>query len=250
MALIPCRECKTEVSTTAKTCPKCGSPIKAGVGWGRVLLAIALFLIVMSILGRAVDPSGDEPQAVAAVQSTDASPAADPVASAVERLAVPNPDPGASAAEGLAVVDAPPPAAASPWTYSEAADAMHEAKTKVGCTTSTNTATLDWPYKNVTADLCIRRGPRFGLDAYVQLNGEGQILCSYDSCSVRIRFDKQQPRRFTAVEASDNSSNIIFIKGVPKLIGSLRKSTKTVIEVEFYQAGIQTLEFNTEQFEW
>ena len=31
MALKPCPECGTEVSTKAATCPQCGTPLKSGV---------------------------------------------------------------------------------------------------------------------------------------------------------------------------------------------------------------------------
>ena len=42
MALRACRECGTEVSTEAKTCPKCGAPSRRSVGVGGVVLRIAL----------------------------------------------------------------------------------------------------------------------------------------------------------------------------------------------------------------
>ena len=77
----------------------------------------------------------------------------------------------------------------SPWSYSEEADALHDVKTKFACTTSTNEVQLSFPYHNVTANLSIRKGPRHGLDAYVQLNGDGQILCDIDSCTVHVRIE-------------------------------------------------------------
>lgn len=226
MALRPCKECKTEVSTSATNCPKCGAPVKTKVGCGTVIAGSALFLIFMVVLGSIVGP-----------RSQVEPPAASTLASAPTTLDAP-------------AAPETPSEPSSPWAYSNLADAMHEQKTKTGCTTSTNKVDLDWPYSDVTADLCIRKGPRFGLDAYVQLNGDGQILCKIWTCTVRIRFDKGAARAFTAVGAADHSSNIIFIKGVPKLVQALKKSEKTVIEIELYQAGVQALEFPTRQFEW
>lgn len=68
MALEPCRECGTEVSTEAETCPNCGTPNptakpqdkadkKKRVGIG--CLVLAGLLVLMVILVPAGDGSGD-----------------------------------------------------------------------------------------------------------------------------------------------------------------------------------------------
>ena len=50
MALKPCRECKSEVSSKAKTCPQCGisNPAKSGAPlvWVLMLLAVILFIVL------------------------------------------------------------------------------------------------------------------------------------------------------------------------------------------------------------
>jgi len=147
------------------------------------------------------------------------------------------------------------PSASTPqktsWTYSEETDDLTGKKTKFACTTSTNEARLDFPYHNVTAKLCIRKSVKFGLDAYVALDGDGQILCSsYEGCSVRTSFDKGPIKTFSASESADHSSNIIFINGVPRLITELKKSNSVVIELKFYQAGNQDLTFKTDGLVW
>ena len=52
MALIKCRECGKEVSTSAQNCPNCGAPVKKpGIGCGgAILILFAVFFIIGSAL--------------------------------------------------------------------------------------------------------------------------------------------------------------------------------------------------------
>ena len=43
MALIKCKECGAEVSSTAKTCQKCGAKVKVPVGVGKAVAIVAVF---------------------------------------------------------------------------------------------------------------------------------------------------------------------------------------------------------------
>jgi len=50
MALIKCKECGTEISDKASTCPKCGAPIKKrGCGCTTVLLGFFIFFVVVGV---------------------------------------------------------------------------------------------------------------------------------------------------------------------------------------------------------
>jgi len=52
MALKKCKECGNEVSSKAKTCPKCGAPVKKEIGCGTGLIIILAFLIIIpAIIG-------------------------------------------------------------------------------------------------------------------------------------------------------------------------------------------------------
>jgi len=44
MALIKCKECEGDVSTSAQVCPKCGAPVKR-VRWGNVVAALLLVVV-------------------------------------------------------------------------------------------------------------------------------------------------------------------------------------------------------------
>jgi hypothetical protein len=62
MALNPCKECGTEVSTEAKACPKCGAPIsKSKVAGGCLVLILlaAVFLIFVMVVGSNGRSSSD-----------------------------------------------------------------------------------------------------------------------------------------------------------------------------------------------
>ncbi|WP_024354195.1 hypothetical protein [Brevundimonas naejangsanensis] len=142
-------------------------------------------------------------------------------------------------------------AAVTPWTYRDDVDPMTDKLTRWACTTSTNRAILDRPYKPVSADLCLRQSPRYGLHAIVQLNGSGQILCrSYDGCTLKIRFGDGAQQSFSGGSAADGSSNVVFISNATRFIAAAKSAPTTKIQLTFYQAGDQVLEFNTEKLEW
>ena len=146
---------------------------------------------------------------------------------------------------------APPISIRSAWVYRTNIDEMTDKPTHFACVTSTNKVNLDWPYSDVSADLCVRQSPQYGLDAYVSLNGDGQILCRvYDGCTVKIRFDDGAQQSFSAADAADHSSNIIFINNTQRLVQNLKNAELTRIEIALYQAGNQVLNFPTKDLEW
>lgn len=123
---------------------------------------------------------------------------------------------------------------------------MSDRKTRMACVDSTDTVNLDWPYKSVTAELCIRNSPKFGFDVFFQLNGDGQILCdSYNGCSAKIRYGDAPAGRNGALTAADHSSNVIFLTGARNIAARLAKADTTRIELTYYQAGSQAVSFPT-----
>lgn len=64
MALIKCHECGTEVSTEAKTCPKCGAKVKKPMGAGTILLIGLVTIVVLSaMVSGGGTPSASQPSA-------------------------------------------------------------------------------------------------------------------------------------------------------------------------------------------
>lgn len=170
----------------------------------------------------------------------------------------PDADPGPTAIqqEIAASVAATPmkpvePANLTQWSYRDSVDPMSDRMTRFACVTSQNEVRLYPPYSDVKAELCIRQSPRYGLDAYVQLLGDGQIICrSYDSCTVKVRFGEGAQQSFSATDAADGSSDIIFITNASRFVTGAKAADVTRVQMTLYQAGDQVVEFNTKGLEW
>ena len=146
------------------------------------------------------------------------------------------------------VTPATPP---TPWSYTTDLDPMTDRPTHIACSTSTNMVDLESPYSDVGARLCIRQSPQHGLDVYVALLGDGQIICrSYNNCSVNVRFGDGEQQSFSATDAADGSSNIIFVTNAQRFVTGVKGEPITRIQLTFYQAGVQVVEFNTAGLEW
>ena len=161
-------------------------------------------------------------------------------------------NPAATPASPVAIVEpVVDPATLTPWSYSEDTDALTDKVTKTACTTSSNKVQLDWPYQPVSAQLCIRQSPRFGLDTFVQLNGDGQILCrSYEDCTLKVRFGEAPARNWPGVGAADGSSNVVFLRRSESLATQAKDVDQIIVELPLYEAGNQPIIFPTQKLEW
>jgi hypothetical protein len=139
---------------------------------------------------------------------------------------------------------------ASAWTYTKVKDDMN-GDGVIACTTSTDEVQLTAPYGAVKAELCLRKMPKSGLNAYVRLLGDGQFMCtSYEGCRVRLKFGLGPARPVHAEEPSDNSSNFVFIEDAPLVLAGARKSETALFEANYYQAGEQIVHFPTKGLQW
>jgi hypothetical protein len=161
---------------------------------------------------------------------------------------------GSAASDAIAQVDKPvtSPAAppdTSPWTYSDETDAMGRTA-HFACSTSTNQVSQSAPYNDVDAELCIRKKPGRGLSVYVQLNGNGQILCGIEECTLPVRFGDGPITRVSASPAADGSSNVIFLNSERSVFSRLKRAEKVVVELTLYQNGSQGVSFKTDGLKW
>ncbi len=133
------------------------------------------------------------------------------------------------------------------WSYSRYPDKVRGGFTDKACKRSKEKVYLEWPYEPVYALICLRVNPNKSKDVYVELIGDGQILCnSYDGCRLPVRLgDLGKPKFYSGVGPSDGSSNIVFLTPSGKLFETLQNGTKAIVEIEFYQAGRQQIEFDT-----
>src|SRR5690606_16571910 len=78
------------------------------------------------------------------------------------------------------------PVLADSWSYHARVDPMTSATTDIAVAQSSNALSLDFPYQGRTyARLYVRRSKQLGIDVYIVVD-RGQLICSYDDCSVLV----------------------------------------------------------------
>ena len=140
--------------------------------------------------------------------------------------------------------------AATEWSYQEFSDDMSKGKVKQASVMSLDTVDFRFPYNGKQrAKLVIRSHPRHGKDIILSLE-KAQFLCRYDECSVLAKFDDGKAQKFNAVEPSDHSTNVLFIKGFDKFVSAAKKAKNVAIEAEFYQEGGRAFHFDVDGLKW
>lgn len=143
-----------------------------------------------------------------------------------------------------------PQESASAWTYSTKKDEMRGGEALFAQLEGSNTIDLDFPYGEQRGQILIRQSPKFGFDILVGVRS-GQIMCnSYSNSSINVKFDDGPIRRYGCTEASDGSSNMVFIEGAKGFLANLKKSQKVVVEAEFFQNGLQQMTFDSANLKW
>jgi hypothetical protein len=66
-----CHECKTEVSSEAKACPKCGAPVKKASSLGTIFIVVLVGTVGLMILSSMSGPSDYSAPSQPAKTSTD-----------------------------------------------------------------------------------------------------------------------------------------------------------------------------------
>lgn len=225
MALIKCKECKTEISSEAKSCPKCGSPIaKKSIGCGSLVGIAFVGFIILQIISGIFSPNTEN--------------------------SVSNNKTSAPLTPTEINVKVEPPAIGSQWKYHQHNDEMSKGMIYQAFVSSTNTVNFNFPYSgDQYGRLILRNHPRFGKDIIFKIE-QGQILCrSYENCTVLVRFDDEASVNYSAIGPSDNSSDTIFINNYNKFINRMSKANTLKIAVNIYKEGAPTFEFDVSGFD-
>ncbi|KEY88424.1 hypothetical protein PC358_04660 [Pseudomonas capeferrum] len=136
------------------------------------------------------------------------------------------------------------------WNYVTNEDSMSGKVIKYAVVQSLNSVNFGFPYNGAQrGKLSLRKHPRWGESAYLSLD-QGQFICGYDSCNVRVRYGNGKPQRVGASEPSDHSTNILFISNHKQFVANAKKVDKVYIEAEFYQEGNRVFEFDVSQLDW
>lgn len=218
MAMIFCRECKTEISSKAVTCPKCGAkPAKKTslITW--IIGAIVLVVVFRSC---------------SSINEIEATTTGARTLAASTTPAVP------TAARAVPI-----------WEYSTENDQMTSKPIKYAELKSINSLSLERPYSGENyGKLLVRK--RAGRSDEVMLTFEqGQSMCrSYSAdCAIMVRFDDAQPIKFAGQTPSDGSSTTIFLTPAAKFLTAGQKAKTMKVSLEIYKAGIQVFEFAPEK---
>ena len=136
------------------------------------------------------------------------------------------------------------------WTYSEKEDKMTSSQTHYAEIEANEVLRFGFPYDGgSTATLTLRTKNKSNKDIYLRIS-KGQFKSDSGGGSVKIRFDDNTAKNYSYSEASDGSSDIIFLNNVNSITEKLKKSKVVLIQVEFYQEGLRTIEFYTEGLNW
>lgn len=135
--------------------------------------------------------------------------------------------------------------ASAEWKYKKTEEEMGRGTISLATTKSTNKAKFGFPYNGAQrATLTIRNHPKSGINVLFSIQ-KGQFLCSsYDGCVVYVKFDNEQPIKFSASGASSHDSTVIFINKENYFLSKLSKAKKLRIQSEFYNEGSVVFKFN------
>lgn len=138
----------------------------------------------------------------------------------------------------------------SNWQYSTSKDEMRGTESRYAQLNGSNTINLDFPYGEQRGRILVRQSSQFGFDILVGVNS-GQIMCSsYSRSFVNVKFDDGPIERYGCNDASDGTSNLIFIEGAKGFLRKLKKSKRVIVEAEFFQNGMQQMMFETAGLKW
>ena len=133
------------------------------------------------------------------------------------------------------------------WVYKSEVDEMDGSTTKKAIIESSNAVEFDFPYNGgSTLGICIRKTKKYGNEVMISISNGQFISNEYNGTNyVTVRFDNNAPIKFSTVEPSDYSSDLLFLENSKKFI-KLAKNAKTIkIEAPFFNEGSYVFTFDT-----
>lgn len=136
------------------------------------------------------------------------------------------------------------------WIYQADTDKMTSKLSYFASINSTNKLQFAAPYDGgSTASVTIRN--KANENEVILTIDKGQFICDVsDGCPVKVRFDSDPAITFQATEPQDGSSTVLFIHPETKFINHLKTAKKMIVEAQFYEEGMQDMEFTVNGFKW
>jgi hypothetical protein len=135
------------------------------------------------------------------------------------------------------------------WLYTEDNDKMRNTTSYWATTNSNEIKDSGFPYQSVQQKIVLRKMAKYGFDVILELS-EGQYSCGFDGCSINVKFDNAPIKKYTVQCASSGTNGTLFITNKKGFLTNLKKSSKVMIESEFFERGSETFEFNVDGLNW
>lgn len=195
MAMKPCRECKKDVSTDAKTCPHCGkanpTQAKISTGMGCLIVVVVLF-IIGSLVNSGGSNSGEGAPTATAPSSTPAAP--------------------------------PLPAVGGRWAMSEDTSSIDDSRT-VTLSLDADSPVAGWPSQTETPTLIIRCKEK-KTNLYIVNGMSPNVEYGVDGATVTLRLDSAAA--FSREWSKSTDGDALFAPSPVALARQLAKATKLV----------------------
>lgn len=136
----------------------------------------------------------------------------------------------------------------SKYTYSEKVDEMTDGKVKLASITSDNTIELEFPYGDCALTYTIRKSSKGDNDVFLRISS-GQFIGNEFTGDnyVMVRFDSLPATKYFFVNASDGSTDVVFLKNVKDFIAKAKQAKEVKIEATLFDAGSRLFRFSTPQ---
>ncbi|MCR5270938.1 MAG: hypothetical protein K6D91_07995 [Prevotella sp.] len=135
------------------------------------------------------------------------------------------------------------------WDFSISKDDMTDTKNIWAKITSENYISQEFPYEGYTyASITVRYMKKYGYDVIIEIT-KGQISGSeYRGTDyITARFDDGAPQKYHFNEASDGSSEIVFIRNKSDFIRRCKKAKDIKIDLPLYKGGRPVFTFHVDE---
>lgn len=135
----------------------------------------------------------------------------------------------------------------SKWVYEEDVDEMTDSKVRYAYLKSDNEVEFDFPYNGGSyLTVVIRESKRKGMDAYIKISSGQFIINEYNGDNkISVRFDDNEPIKYTMLEPADISTDVLFFRDSKGFVEKCKSAKVIKIEPSFFQEGRRVFTFTT-----
>lgn len=138
----------------------------------------------------------------------------------------------------------------SKWVYDVKEDKINDNKTYLAQIDAKEQLDFQFPYDGgVTVSILLRKRNN-QTDAMLTIT-KGQFMPNtMEDHRIKVKFDDEKSQNYSYTDPSDGSTTVAFISNAKKFISKLKKSKVVLVECEFFNEGLRTMEFETKGLKW